>query len=331
MDYPSRSEIMPAQKKIIISILVVVAVIAGILGATVWQRFHTPLREAAGPISVVDDVGRNVTITNYPPKRIVSLAPSCTEILFALDLGDKVVGVDTYSDYPPVVKERVEAGQLTTVGSFAEISVELVIGLHPDLILATGGVQRTVVESLAERGQTVIVLYPKKFDDVLKDILLVGKATGQMSKAEVLVTDMRKKAQEIADKTKNAIRPRVYVECFFDGGYWSFGGESYINELISMAGGINVFAGFPGNYMAVSTEVVAKANPEIIIISKGAMALACGLTPETIKARPGWDVISAVKNDRIYEVEESIMVRGSPRLIKALEEVAKIIHPELFS
>ncbi|MCS7115781.1 MAG: ABC transporter substrate-binding protein [Nitrososphaerota archaeon] len=322
---------MPVKKKIIILALVVVAVIAGILGAVVWQRSHMPPRGATGPISVIDDAGRNVTIINYPPKRIVSLAPSCTEILFALDLGDKVVGVDTYSDYPPDVKARVEAGQLTTVGSFAEISVELVIGLRPDLILATGGVQRAVVESLAERGQTVIVLYPKKFENVLENILLVGKATGQMSKAESLVADMRKKAQAIADKTKNASRPRVYVECFFDGGYWSFGAESYISELISMAGGINVFAGFPGNYMAVSTEVVAKANPEIIIISKGAMAMACGLTPETIKARPGWDVISAVKNNRIYEVEESIMVRGGPRLVKALEEIAKIIHPELFS
>lgn len=322
---------MPVPRKPIILVLVVVAVIAGILGAAVWQRSQTSSREATGPINVIDDVGRNVTIINYPPKRIVSLAPSCTEILFALDLGDKVVGVDTYSDYPPTVKERVEAGRLTTVGSFAEISLELVIGLQPDLILATGGVQRTVVESLEERGQTVIVLYPKKFEDVLGNILLVGKATGQVSEAEALVADMRKKTQEIADKTKNAMRPRVYVECFFDGGYWSFGAESYVTELISMAGGINVFAGFPGNYMAVSTEVVAKANPEIIIISKGSMAIACGLTPETIKARPGWDAISAVQHNRIYEVEESIMVRGGPRLIEALEEIAKIIHPELFS
>ncbi|MEM2522535.1 MAG: ABC transporter substrate-binding protein [Candidatus Bathyarchaeia archaeon] len=322
---------MPLPKKWIIMVLAALAVIAGTAGAVFWQQTRMVSREATGPISVVDDVGRNVTIVNYPPKRIVSLAPSCTEILFALDLGDKVVGVDTYSDYPPAVKEKVEAGQLATVGSFADISIELVVGLYPDLILATGGVQRTVVESLSERGQTVVVLYPKRFDDVLKDILLVGKITGQMGKAEALVADMRRKAQEIAEKTKNATRPRVYVECFFNGGYWSFGAESYVNELISMAGGINVFAGFPGNYMAVSTEVVAKANPEIIIISKGAMALACGLTPETIKARPGWETISAVKNNRIHEVEESIMVRGGPRLIKALEEVAKIIHPELFS
>jgi iron complex transport system substrate-binding protein len=322
---------MPLQKKIIIFVLAASALIAGILGAVLWKRPSTLWREVPIPVSVIDDVGRNVTIVNYPPERIVSLAPACTEILFALDLGNKVVGVDTYSDYPLAVKERIKTGQLTTVGSFAEISVELVIGLHPDLILATGGVQRTVVENLEERGQTVIVLYPKNFEDVLEDILLVGKVTGRMSKAEALVAEIQQKAQEIANKTKNATKPRVYVECFFDGGYWSFGAESYVNELISMAGGINVFAGFPGNYIAVSTEVVVKADPEIIIISKGAMATSCGLTPETIKVRPGWDVISAVKSNRIYEVEESIMVRGGPRLIEALEEIAKIIHPELFS
>ena len=320
---------LPLRKKIIILVFAGLAVIAVVLGAILWQRPSKLWREAATPISVIDDVGRNVTIISLP-ERIVSLAPACTEILFALDLGSKVVGVDTYSDYPPIVKEMIETGQLTTVGSFAEISVELVIGLRPDLILATGGVQRMVVENLEERGQTVIVLYPKNFEDVLEDILLVGKVTGRTGKAEALVAEMRLKAQEIADKTKNVTKPRVYVECFFDGGYWSFGAQSYVNELISMAGGINVFAGFPGRRLKVSTEMVIKADPEIIIISKGAMATSCGLTPETIKVRPGWDVISAVKSNRIYEVEESIMVRGGPRLIRALEEIAKIIHPELF-
>lgn len=316
------------RKTIVFALLLLLLIIIGV--GVVWQ-FHRQKEAVAGPITVVDDVGRNVTISNYPPERIVSLAPSCTEILFALGLGDKVVGVDTYSDYPPEVVERVKAGNLTTVGSFAEISVETVVGLKPDLILATGGVQRTVVENLEGLGQTVVVLYPKRFSGVLADISLVGKVTGQVDKAETLVADMEKRAQEIADKTKNAPRPRVYVECFFDGGYWSFGSDSYVDELISMAGGINIFAGFPGGHLSTSTEEVVKADPEIIIISKGAMAISCGLTPETIKTRPGWSQISAVRNNQIYEVEESIMVRGGPRLINALEQLAKVIHPELFS
>ena len=285
---------MLTRRKIIV-VGLVLAIVVGITGVVVWQQFYQPEEAVAGPISVIDDVGRNVTITGYPPERIVSLVPSSTEILFALELGSKVVGVDETSDYPPEVQERVKAGNLTTVGRWSQISMELVVSLEPDLILASGaGVQRVVVESLDGLGQPVIVLNPKRFDGVLVDISLVGKATGQIDEAEALVADMQKRAQEVADKTQGAPRPRVYVECFFDGGYWSFGSESYVDELISMAGGVNVFSGFSGGHISTSTEEVLKANPEIIIISKGTMALACGLTPETIKERPGWSEISAV-------------------------------------
>jgi iron complex transport system substrate-binding protein len=315
--------------KIIIPALVLVIII-GIAGVIVWQQFYQPKGTIAGPITVVDDVGRNVTITTYPPERIVSLAPSCTEILFELGLGSKVVGVDEYSDYPPEVQEKVKAGNLTTVGSFAEISIETVVGLQPDLVLATGGVQRLVAESLEGLGKPVVVLYPKKFDGVLADISLVGKATGQTDEAEVIVTDLREKAQEIADKTRDAPRPRIYVEYFFNGGYWSFGSESFADELIYKAGGVNVFSGFAKQYISTSTEEVLKADPEIIIISKGAMAIASGLTPEVIKGRQGWSETYAVQNDQIYEIDESIISREGPRLIKGLEEFAKVIHPELF-
>ena len=296
----------------------------------VWQQFYQPKKAIAGPITVVDDLGRNVAITTYPPKRIVSLAPSCTEILFALGLGDKVVGVDELSDYPPEVQEKVKAGNLTTVGSFAGISIEMVVALQPDLVLATGGVQRLIAERLEGLGKPVVVLFPKKFDGVLTDISLVGQATGQIDEAEALVTDMCKRVQEIADKTRDAPRPRVYVEYFFNGGYWSFGSESFADELIYKAGGINVFSGFGGKYISTSTEEVLKANPEIIIISKGTMAISSGLSPEVIKKRAGWDKTYAVQNDQIYEINESIISREGPRLIKGLEEFAKIIHPELF-
>jgi iron complex transport system substrate-binding protein len=313
-----------------IIVFVIVLIIVGVTGVIVFSQFYKPEEAITGPISVIDDVGRNITITQYPPERIVSLAPSCTEILFTLGLGDKVVGVDEYSDYPLEVLERVESGNLITVGAFSTISLEIVVGLEPDLIVATGGVQRLVVESLDELGQSVIVLYPKKFDGVLADISLVGKATGQIDEAEALVADMQKRAQEIADKTQGAPRPRVYVEYFFNGGYWSFGSESYADILISTAGGVNVFSGFEGASISTSTEEVLVANPEIIIISRGGMATACGLAPEVIKERAGWSEIYAVQNDQIYEIDDNLMSREGPRLIEGLEELAKLIHPELF-
>lgn len=320
---------MAISRKIIILSLVVVIII-GAIGVIAWQQFFQP-KAPTGPITVIDDVGRNVTITSYPPERIVSLAPSCTEILFALGLGDKVVGVDTYSDYPSEVPERVENGNLTIVGSFADISMETVVGLEPDLIVATGGVQRVVVENLEGLGQPVIVLYPNKFDGVLADISLVGKVTGQTDEAEAIVTDMQNRAQEIAEKVQSASRPRVYVEVSFNGGFWSFGADAYASELIEMAGGVNVFSNVSGGHISVSSEQVIGANPEIIIVSKGAMATAAGLTPDTIRGRSAWKDISAVKNNQIYQIEETTIVRGVPRLIEGLEDFAEIIHPELFS
>jgi len=323
---------MSTKRKMIVPVLVLVIII-GVTGMIAWQQFHQPEKAIAGSISVIDDVGRNVTITEYPPKRIVSLEPGCTEILFALGLGDKVVGVDEFSDYPPEVQERVKAGNLIVVGSFGEaFNVEAIMGLQPNLILATGGIQHLigVIEELEGLGLPVVVIYPKGVDGVFSDILLVGEITGQMDEAEALVTNMVKRIQGVTDKTQNLPRPRVYIEYFFDGGYWSYGSESFASELIYMAGGINSFAGYAGKYLSTSTEEVLKADPEIIIISKGSMAEACGLSPEVIRERSAWNEVYAVRNDQIYEIDEDFISRTSPRIVDGLEALAKIIHPEVF-
>ena len=323
---------MLTKRKMIVPVLVLVIII-GVTGVIVWQQFHLPEKAITGLISVIDDVGRNVTITEYPPKRIVSLEPGCTEILFALGLGDKVVGVDEFSDYPPEVQERVKAGNLTVVGSFGEaFNVEAIMGLQPNLILASGGIQHLIgiIEELEGLGLPVVVIYPKGVDGVFSDILLIGEITGQMDEADALMTNMVKRIREVTDKTQNLPRPRVYIEYFFDGGYWSYGSESFASELIYMAGGINVFAGYAGKYLSTSTEEVLKADPEIIIISEGSMAEACGLSPEVIRERSAWNEVYAVRNDQIYEIDEDFISRTSPRIVDGLEALAKIIHPEVF-
>jgi len=312
----------------IVAIAVILIIIAGIAGVAIWQLSLTP-EKPTGPISVIDDVGRNVTITSYPPERIVSLAPSCTEILFALGLGDKVVGVDTYSDYPE------ETENITKVGSFAAISIEGVLGLEPDLVLATGGVQLTVVEALEEPlgeiGGAIVVLYPKNVTGVFENIKMVGKITGKIDEANALVANMESRIQEVIDKTEDAPRPRVYVEFYFNGGYRSYGSESMVNEMIYKAGGINIFAGFAGTHLSISDEPIFTAKPEVIIIIKGAMSESCGLTPDVIKSREGWDQLSAVENDRIYEIYGVLLTRPGPRIVDGIEALAILIHPELFS
>jgi len=319
---------MLTKRKIIVFVLALIIVI-GVTGVIVWQQFYKPEKAITGPISVIDDMGRNVTITGYPPERIVCLSPSCTEIIFALNLETKLVGVDNYAYYPPEIQEKIDSLNITKVGQYATISIETIVALQPDLVIAAMEVQYTIVESLDGIGQPVMAICPEKFDDVLADISLVGEATGQIDEAEALVADMQERAQEIADKTQGASRPRVYIEFAFNGGYRTFGSGSFADEIIYKAGGKNVFADSASAYMATSTEEVIVSNPEIIIIAKGAMSEACGLSPETIKNRPGWNAIYAVKNNQIYEIDERLLL-PSPAMIDCLESIAEIMHPELF-
>lgn len=127
----------------------------------------------------------------------------------------------------------------------------------------------------------------------------------------------------------DASKPRVYIEYSFNGGYQSFGSGSFADELINKAGGKNIFIDSASAYVSTSTEEVLVSNPEIIIISKGAMAEACGLSPETIRNRPGWSEIDAVQNNQIYEIDERLLLPG-PAMIDGLESIARILHPEIF-
>ena len=319
-----------ANKKIAAIVLSLIIVI-GVVSAVVWYKFGAPFAGNSGTISVVDDTGKNVTITGYP-KRIVSLAPSTTEILFGLELSDKIVGAVSYSGYAADIQNTIKDKNITVVGTFNKVNVELVIGLQPDLIVASGAYQQSLAAKFAEQGKTVVILNPTKFSGILADISLLGKVTGQDATAATLVDSMQNKAEEIIAKSSNLNTPSVYLEYYVDkNGYSSFGANSYVNELVEMAGGVNVFAGFTAQYVTTSTEEVLKANPSIIIISKGVMSSLSGITPDSIRARPSWNNTNAVQNNQIYEVDEALITIWGPRIVTGLEALAQIIHPEVFN
>jgi iron complex transport system substrate-binding protein len=315
--------------KKIIAITAIILIVGGIIAVFGWQQLTQP-KQLTSPLTIIDDLDRSVVIEEYP-ERIVSIAPSCTEILFALGIEDKVVGAPTYSNYSPQIQEGIDNGEITAVGTFSQISIETVVSLDPQLILAKGGYQLSTAEKLAELGETVVVLTHEGFNGLLNDISLIGKITGYDKEAEDFVTNMENAAQEIVEKTSDAAKPTVYVEYYFNGGFGSYGSGSVVDELISMAGGVNVFAGFAGQYLETSTEEIMKANPEIIIISKGVMSEGCGLTPQAIRERTGWQEIDAVKSNKIYEVDENLITVAGPKILDGLEELAKIFHPELFA
>jgi len=285
----------------------------------------------AGDVShhfVVDDFGRKVSVAVKPkPSRIVSLAPSVTEILFALGLEDRVVGVTSFCDYPPEVLDRVRLGRLVVVGGFADPVIERIVALNPDLVLLHGSLQKKAVQVLEGRGLTVVALNPKNVSHMLQDIKLVGLVTGNVEEADRLVGDLQARIDVVLTKTRNlAYRPRVYYEVWYDP-LMSAGRETWINELIEMAGGINIFSESKEPYPTVSSESVVQRSPEVIIVDVGYMG---GHAVEKIKSRPGWSVVEAVRKDAIYEVDESLVLRPGPRIVKGLEKIAAILHPELF-
>ena len=313
----------------VIALVSIILIIGGIIAVLAWQQFTLP-KQLTSPLTITDDVDRTVVIEEYP-ERIVSIAPSCTEILFALGIQEKIVGAPTYSNYSPEIQDKIDSGEVTVVGTFSQVSIETVISLDPQLILSKGGYQLSVAEKLAELGKTVVVLTHDGLDGLLNDISLIGQVTGYDNEAEDFVTNVEATAQEIAEKTSGATKPTVYVEYYFNGGFGSYGAGSVVNELIAIAGGANVFADFSGQYVDTSTEEILKANPEIIIISKGVMSEGCGLTPQTIRERSGWNEIDAVRTNQIYEVDENLITVAGPKLVYGLEELAKIFHPEIFT
>lgn len=280
-------------------------------------------------LTLVDDRGYVLNLTSYP-NRIVSLAPSNTEILFAVGAGDRVVGVTNYCNYPYNFSAWIEAGNLTSVGDYWIPNMEAIVTLEPDLVLAAFA-QEEVVNTLRGMGYKVLVLDPHNIDDILKDIVLVGRATNKDVEAGILVNNLRQRIDAVVSKVAGVTStPKVCYEVWYDP-LWSLGSESWEHELIEKAGGINIFADQSLKYFETSSEAIIERNPDIMIFPLGHG----GGPPfwgsfDQVKARPGWNAISAVQNDRLYTIDADIISRPSPRIVDALETLAEIIHPELF-
>jgi len=256
------------------------------------------------------------------PQRIVSLAPGFTEVLISLGLKDKIVGVTTSSDYLKEVKE------IEKIGFYMKPSLEKIIALSPDLVLATNCIeQRQAIKTLRKLEIAVEVFEEKGIRELLLEIKKIGEICGKQEKANLLVQRMQRKIEQIRTKTAFLPRPRVYVEI----GYkplFTCGKGSFIDELIEIAGGENIAYKINKLYPRVSAEFIISKNPEVIILPY----MERNYGKETLRERNGWQNISAVLNNRIYDDIGSQMITiPSPNLIlKGLPELAKRIHPEIF-
>lgn len=299
-------------------VLVTVAVVIVFSFLTVYFSMNNEEQAQKKEQTITDDFGRTLLIPDNP-QRIVSLAPSATEILFVLGLEGRIVGVDDNSDYPEAVKE------IQKVGGWIP-DLEKIVALKPDLVLVSDMTSVELIASLEGKGLTIVCLAPKTVYGVIQDINLVGQITGKPDVAEAVAEKLEQRIITITRVTRNTelYRPTVYLEYY---PYWTFGLGSFGNDLISMAGGRNIAADAAAEYFNVSNEYIVGGNPEIIIFT---LSQYTTTTVEDIRNRPGFNTIDAVKNNRIYTIDDNILSRPGPRIVDALEVLAHLIHPELF-
>ena len=296
-----------------LTLLTLIVVLATTLSAcsTVTSLFQKE-------ITVIDDMGREISLPKVPA-RIVSIAPANTEFLFALGLEEKIVGVTDWCDYPAaaLTKEKV--------GDFANPSVEKIVSLKPDLVVAAS-LHKDVVLQLDALKIPTIVLDALSLDQVLANADLLGLATGATKAADKLKQDIQGILKEVADKVgtlKAEDRPVVYYEVWYDP-IMTAGPGTFIDELITKAGGTNLAGATYGKYPILSLEELIAKQPDVIFYGH-AME-----TVEQLMGRDNWGTIPAIKNGRIYMLDENMILRPGPRIAEGLREMAKHLHSPLW-
>jgi len=267
-----------------------------------------------------DEAGREVTFP-FPPKRIVSLAPNITEILFSLGLDEEIVGVSIHCNFPEKAKSK------DRVGSYISLDFEKITFLKPDLIIATGvGNTRDMVDRLEKLGFQTYVIYPKNFDDILQSIGHIGQVVNREKEARRIIEEMRKRSQRVIELTKGLPRPKVFIQ-IGDIPIVTVGRGSFADDLIRLAGGENIAGKEKEVYPRFGMEEILKRSPEVIVISSMNPK---GDYQKILQEWTRWKTIPAVKNGRIHLIDSDLLDRPSPRIIDGLEELARALHPERF-
>lgn len=252
--------------------------------------------------------------------RYISLAPSTTEILFALRLDDEIVGVSSYCNYP------LKARSKDRVGDFSRPNIEKIISLKPDYIFCTGLEQVPVISELRRLNLKVYVADPVNMDELFSSIRDIGRITGREKEAQNLIESMRNDIEKITSKVKSipeTKRPKVFIE-FWNEPLMTAAGASFIDELITLAGGVNIAHDAKRSYTIFSAEEVIKRNPDCIILAY----MQSDSPLKMIRERPGWSRIKAVKNNRLYnDIDPDVLLRPGPRVVVGLKEIHKRLYP----
>ena len=283
-----------------------------------------PTKPADQSITLTDGLKREVKLAK-PAQRIISIAPSNTEILFAIGAGAQLIGRDDLSDYP------ADAKAIETIGSaFGKLNTEAIVALKPDLILAAEINAPEQVKTLEDLGLTVYWLAnPTDFDGLYANLKIVGTLTGHTAEADQLSQSIAARYKAVTEKVATSSKkPTVFYEIDATDPTkpYTTGPGTFIDKLIDLAGGHNIGQELKDQFAQISSEELVKVNPDIIVLGDSLY----GVSPESVAQRAGWDKLSAVKNNAVYTFDDNLVSRPSPRLIDGLEAFAKLFHPELF-
>ncbi|HLJ57277.1 MAG TPA: ABC transporter substrate-binding protein [Chthonomonadaceae bacterium] len=311
MRTPPRPNTVAGRAAVLLALLMTAA------GCSTGPRVPTPTAAPVSgwPRSITDDTGV-VTVLPAPPKRIVSLAPSNTEILFALGAGDRLVADTQSCDYPPEARNRPHVGGMSA-GDLERIQTSL-----PDLVVAVGSLNRKLIDALRAARIPTIAIEPRRTADIFAGIRLIGKATGREAQADGLAAGMQKRIDRIRTIAAQApSRPKTLI-VYSDHPIYTSPPDSYIHDLIGVAGGEDVVrTPLPQNI--ISPAVVIERAPDVIIC-------AASLQPR-LKAMPGWGAVPAVRDNRFFSTSSGApLARPGPRVVDAAEELARFLHPDLF-
>ncbi len=275
-------------------------------------------------ITLTDDFGRTITLA-APPTRIVSTAASLTETLFALGAGDLVVGRDEFSVYPEAALDIPIFGSL-----WGDFPAEGILGLEPDLVLAAEIISADQIAALEALGLTVYwQKNPLTFEDLYQNVREIGALTGRTAEAEALAGEMQTRVDAVLATVAAAeTQPVVFYEldATDPNNPWTTGSGTFIDLIITSAGGVNAAAALQGDYAQISVEALIEQNPDFIILGDADF----GMTPELVAARGGWNLMTAVLQNQVYPIDSNTMSVPGPRLVDGLETVARLLHPELF-
>ena len=278
-----------------------------------------PFMANLAPRTFVDDLDRKIYLAK-PPTRLVSLAPSITEVLYAIGSSEQIVGVTEYCDYPPEARLKPKVG-------YIHPNLESIVALRPDLILAPREFLRAeILGKLEQLKLATFILEAKTIEDVLSHIQTIGRMLGHSASADALVAEMRQRITEIKARTAALPRPRLlYV--LNSEPLITVGPDSFIGQLIELAGGTNVAARAKTPYPRLNMEEVLKADPELLIFPVGA---AEGIPDSEQRVWKRWATLTAVKQGRFHHISSDLLNRPGPRIVQGLETLARIIHPNAF-